>query len=103
MAGDQTVSIITLDAKQYQHYKKSCVTVCAPDGNFLEAIGNNIHTDEMQTSRYKLRDDVHLVSQLLCHINQNLDLTPQAVSGLADLFFRTQDFCDKYVEVEVAV
>jgi hypothetical protein len=59
----------------------------------LESIGQQIQNGLTETNNYQLRDKIYLVACLLEKINEDIELPAQAVSGLADLFYRMQNLC----------
>lgn len=88
----KSVCAITLNPYQYEFYQQSCIEIHSPDGEHLESIGYEIQKDVADNKAYQLRDQIALLECLLLKINQDAELSPRAISGLADIFFRVQDF-----------
>jgi hypothetical protein len=98
LPGTESHRIITLTSAQYALYQTNCIEVNTPDGEYLESIGLQIQNDLAETNTYQLRDNIYLVACLLGKINEDIELPAQAVSGLADLFYRMQSFCGEYIK-----
>lgn len=96
--GTKSTCNITLNEYQHAYYQQSTIEILAPDGRVLEYIGEEINNEKIQASNFQLRDEVNLVACLLSCIDHHIELPRYAVSGLADLLNRMQDFCDKRVE-----
>ncbi|MES2673887.1 MAG: hypothetical protein V4660_06575 [Pseudomonadota bacterium] len=98
LPGAEPHSTITLTASRYALYQTTCIEVNTPDGEYLESIGQHIQNDLAETNTYQLRDNIYLVACLLGKINENVELPAHAVSGLADLFYRMQNFCGEHIK-----
>ena len=92
--GTKSTCNITLDEYQHAFYQQSNINILSPGGSLLQHIGYEVEKD----AKHQLRDEVHLVSCLLSNIHHDLDLPQQALYGLADLMYRTQEFCDKNIK-----
>ncbi len=89
--------IITLNPSQYVLYQTTCIDLNTPDGEYLETLGQHIQNDLTETNAHQLRDNIYLIGCLLGKINEDIELPVRAVSGLADLFYRMQELCEKHI------
>lgn len=83
--------IVTLDPSQYAFYRKTYIELQAPDGQHLEYVGKTIQREAAESTTFRLREQVALVSSLLGSIDDTVVLPVPAVMGLADLFCRIQE------------
>ena len=90
--------VITLDILQYFFYQSEHIDIHAPDGSRLQTIGYGIKRDAIESSTYRLKEQIYIVECLLGNLNNKLELPAQAVSALADLLCRMQGFCGKYIK-----
>lgn len=90
--------VITLDPFQYAFYQQSCIEIQNPDGDLLEFIGKPIQQEVETAELLQLREQIFLLQSLLCKIKEEIELPPLAVSGLADLMFRTQGMCERFLK-----
>jgi len=88
---------ITLDILQYFFYRSGQIDIRAPNGIRLESIGYGIKKDNIESSSYSLKEQIYVLECLLGNLNNRLELPAQAVSALADLLYRMQRFCWKYI------
>lgn len=93
--GTKTHCTITLSEYQLAYYRQSCIEILMPNGTHLETIGEDIKKD----NRNQLRDEICLVECLLSQINHNVDMPPQAISSIADLLYRMQDYFENSISV----
>ena len=84
---------ITLDIPQCIFYRSGKIDIYSPDGNRLESIGYGIKRDKVEGSAYRLKEQIYVLECLLGNLNNNLELSAQAVSALVDLLYRMQRFC----------
>jgi hypothetical protein len=82
--------IIRLNPSQYSFYQDSSIEICDPDGKFLEQIGNFVQRSQDEENLLHLKELVYLLQALCCNIDQSVELPPQAIAGLADVFWRMQ-------------
>ena len=90
--------VIKLDLPQYFFYQSDHIDIHAPDGTHLECVGHIIKESEIENSCARLKEQIFLVECLLSNINHDLKLPSQAVAELADLFYRMQKVCGKYMK-----
>ncbi|MCE3252885.1 MAG: hypothetical protein K0Q67_1905 [Cellvibrio sp.] len=90
--------IVTLNPFQNAYYHQSSIEIHAPNGEHLETLGADAQKENNYTNNMQLRDQICLVETLLGHINQDIELPRQAVSGLTDLLFRMQELCDERIK-----
>lgn len=90
--------VITLDTLQYFFYCSGHIDIRDPDGNRLESIGYGIKRDNIESSIYRLKEQIYLLECLLCKLNNSLQLPAHAVSALGDVLYRMQGFCKKYIQ-----
>jgi hypothetical protein len=90
--------VITLDPFQDIYYRQSFVDIHSPEGDFLERIGADIQKDNAEHQKYQLRDQVCLLNCLLGKIREDVELPREAISGLADVMHRMQDFFELHVK-----
>lgn len=89
--------VVTLNPFQNAFYQQSCVEIHSPEGDHLETIGRDIQKENLHNNDIQLRDQICLVESLLGHLNQDIELPAQAVCGLAELFYRMQEFCERKI------
>ena len=89
---------INLDILQYFFYRSGQIEIYAPDGIRLENIGYGIKRDDIESSTYRLKEQIYLMECLLGNLSNRLELPAQAVSALADLLYRMQKFCWEYIK-----
>jgi len=89
---------ITLDILQYSFYRSGQIDIRAPDGIRLESIGYGIKRDDIESSIYRLKEQMYVLECLLGNLNNRLQLPAQAVSALVDLLYRMQRFCWDYIK-----
>jgi hypothetical protein len=80
--------IVTLDPFQQAHYENHCVEIHSPEGIHLETISQELQRENQLHQDIQVRDLIALVESLLMHIDKDVDLPREAVSGLADLMVR---------------
>ncbi len=90
--------VIQLNPSQYSFYQENYIELLSPDGKHLELIGHFPKKSAEEENLCRLREQVCLLQTLLCNINEQIELPPLAVSGLADLMFRTQGLCERFVK-----
>jgi len=88
--------IVLLNPAQYTLYKTSALEILAPDSNYLESIGHNVQNDAAEIEVYQLHNQIALLESLFNKINQDLELPARAVTGLADVFYKVNDYLVKY-------
>ena len=76
-------------------YQHSHLEIHSPEGERLEIFGQDIQKENLHTNNILLRNQICLVETLLSHIDRDIDLPRSAVSGLADLLFRVEEFCER--------
>lgn len=96
--GTKSSCVITLDPFQYAFYQQSYIELQSPDGKFLELVGHSVQKDIEENNFCRLREQVFLLQSLFCKIKEEIELPAVAVSGLADLMFRTQGLCERFVK-----
>ena len=84
--------IITLDPFQYAFYQQSCIELQSPDGQFLELVGHSVQKDIDENNVCRLREQVYLLQALCNKIDQEVEVPPQAIAGLADILLRMQRY-----------
>lgn len=87
--------ILTLDPLQQTHYENHRVEIHSPEGIHLETISQEIHQENQYHQDIQFRDQIALVEALLIHIDKDVDLPKEAVSGLADLLVRMRGTCER--------
>lgn len=90
--------VITLDPFLHIYYQQSSIDILSPDGDLLDRIGADVQKDNAEHQKYQLRDHVCLLNCLLGKIHDEVELPREAISGLADVIHRMQDFCDLHVK-----
>jgi|GEM_PF-459458 len=98
LLNDNGNCVITLDFPQYFFYQSDHIDILAPDGRLLECIGHIIKQAETETAAARLKEYIFLIECLLSNINHDIKLPAQAVAELADLFYRIQGVCGKYIK-----
>jgi hypothetical protein len=64
----------------------------------LEFIGKPIRREVESTELLQLQEQIFLLQSLLCKVKEQIELPPLAVSGLADLLFRAQGLCERFIK-----
>jgi hypothetical protein len=82
--------VITLDPFQYAFYQQSCIELQSPYGQFLELVGHSVQKDIDENNVCRLQEQVFLLQALCSKIDQDVELPPQAIAGLADIFLRME-------------
>jgi len=96
--GTKSSCVITLDPFQHMFYLQSCIELRCPDGELLEYVGKPIQKEIEAIELLQLREQIYLLQSLLCKVKDEVEFSPLAVSGLADLMFRTQGLCERFVK-----
>ena len=86
------VSFIILNPSQYFYYQTHHLAVKAPDGRHLCFIGKALQHDA-EHHQFRFHEQMSLVTCLLGNINDTINLSMPAVSGLTDLLWRAQEAC----------
>lgn len=89
---------ITLDILQSIFYRTGKINIYSPDGTRLESIGYCIKRNDIESSAYRLKEQLYLMECLLSNLSNNHELPAEAISSLADLLYRMQGFCRKYIK-----
>jgi hypothetical protein len=82
--------VITLDPFQFAFYQQSCIELQSPDGQFLELVGHSVQKDIDENNVCRLQEQVFLLQALCSKIDQEVELPPRAIAGLADIFLRME-------------
>jgi hypothetical protein len=90
--------VVTLNPVQLAFYQQRSIEIQSLDGEYLETICHAVQRDNISTSNYQLRNQMYLLESLFGQMNSYIELPARAASGLADVFFRLQGFCDKHIE-----
>lgn len=90
--------VVTLDPPQYDLYKAGCIEIHAPDGNYLESIGQHIQNDEINFRDKKMLNQIYLIESLLINTTGTIQLPEKALAGLIDLMNEVQGFCLRYTK-----
>lgn len=98
LLNDNGQCVIKLDFPQYFFYQSEHIDILAPDGTHLDSIGHIIKQAETETAAARLKEYIFLIECLLSNINHDIKLPAQAVAELADLFYRMQSVCGKYLK-----
>lgn len=87
--------IVTLDPFQQAHYENHRVEIHSPEGIHLETISQELQRENQVHQDIQFRDQIALVESLLVHIDKDVDLSKEAVSGLADLMVKMHLVCER--------
>ncbi len=87
--------IVTPDPFQQTHYENHCIEIHSPEGIHLETISQELQRENQYHRDIQFRDQIALVESLLVHIDKDVDLPKEAVSGLADLMVRMRGVCER--------
>ncbi len=90
--------VIKLNPSQYSFYKKTYITILAPDGECLESIGHSPQKSLSEENFCRLREQISLLYVLFCNINEQIELPPMAIAGLAEVMLQMRKLCDGLVE-----
>lgn len=89
--------IVTLDPFQQANYENHRVEIHSPEGIHLETISQEIQRENQLHHDIQFRDQLALVESLLIHIDKDVDLPKEAVSGLADLMVRMRGAWERFL------
>ena len=56
--------VVLLNSAQYALYKTASLEIVAPDGDYLESIGNNIQKDMAEITAHQLHNQIVLLEHL---------------------------------------
>jgi hypothetical protein len=93
--GIPTRCILTLDPDQQAHYENHRLEIHSPEGIHLETISQELQRENQLHQDIQFRDQLALVESLLVHIDKDVDLSKEAVSGLAELLVRMREVCER--------
>jgi len=81
-------------------YKTASLEILAPDSEYLESIGHNILKDMAEMESHQLHNQIVLLENLLININHDINLPARAVTGLADVFCKVQDYFGEITKIK---
>lgn len=91
----RSISRLTGYSIQQSHYENHRIEIHSPEGIHLETISQELQRENQLHQDIQFRDQLALVESLLLHIDKDVDLPKEAVSGLADLLVRMRGVCER--------
>ncbi|PUA30665.1 MAG: hypothetical protein B0W54_09415 [Cellvibrio sp. 79] len=87
--------VIKLDQLQFAFYQQSKIEIQSPEGMCLARIGEEINRQRDEDLHFQLLEQVGLLEVLFEQVNDDIKLPARAVTGLADLMSRVNEFLMK--------
>jgi len=87
--------IIKLDQVQFASYQQNKIEIQSPEGMCLTRVGEEINRQRDEDLHFQLLEQVALLEVLFEQVNDDIKLPARAVTGLADLMSRINEFLMK--------